>query len=298
MSGAADYMAREDAAGPCQICIVRFRAVRYTGAMPARLSRPPAALLAAAGLAIAGISIVAQAGAGASVRTWVGNETRIEAHLKSAKVTRLQDIGTGVTKPRRAYLDPAEPVSSLVWKVLPPERRDGYWESYKSEIAAYELDKFLGMHVVPPAVERTIEGETGAAIMWLEGIQSVKQTGGKVPSGPIWGRAIRRMIMFDDLICNRDRNAGNILIGRPGELVLIDHSRAFIDDKDLPREIERVDAELWDRMTALTRDDLTRVVGAWIDGRAIAAMIARRDRMMKDVDKLAAKKGRALVIIR
>jgi len=256
------------------------------------------ALLAAAGLVCAGEIIIAQAGAGASVRTWVGNEARIEAHLKTAKVTRLEDIGTGVTRPRRAFLDPPEPIASLVWKVLPPGRRDGFWESYKSEIAAYELDRFLEMHVVPPAVERAIDGDTGAAIMWLEAIQSVKQTGGKVPTGPIWGKAIRRMIMFDNLIGNRDRNAGNILIGQPGELVLIDHSRAFIDDKDLPRTFERVDAELWGRLTALTRADLTRAVGAWIDERAIDAMIARRDRMVKDVDTLVAKEGRALVIIR
>src|SRR4029453_2682299 len=137
----------------------------------------------------------------------------------------------------------------------------------------------------------------GAAIMWLESIRSVKQMGGQVPSGPAWGKAIRRMIMFDDLICNRDRNAGNILIGAPGELILIDHSRAFIDDKDLPRKLERVDAELWDRMTALTRADLDRAVGAWIDDKAIGAMLDRRDRMVADIDKLLKKKPRGLVIV-
>jgi hypothetical protein len=264
--------------------------------MTARPSLTSIALIAIAFVVASGSGARTQAPA-TSVRTWLGQESRIESHLKSAKVSRMQDIGTGVTHPRRAFLEPAEPVASFAWKVLPPGRRSGYWESYKSEIAAYELDRFLGMHVVPPAVERTIEGETGAAIMWLEGIKSVKQTGGKVPSTVIWGKAIRRMVMFDDLICNEDRNAGNILLGGPGELILIDHSRAFIDDKDLPRKLDRVDAELWDRMTALTRADLERVVGTWIDARAIDAMMARRDEMVKAVDKLVKKKGRALVII-
>ena len=239
----------------------------------------------------------AQTASASTARAWVGDEARMEAHLKTAKVDRIEDIGTGVTRPRRAHLDPAEPFESLVWKVLPPGHRNGYWESYKSEIAAYELDKLLALHMVPPAIERTIDGETGAAIMWLPSIQSVKQTGGDVPSGVIWGKAIRRMIMFDDLICNRDRNAGNILIGSPGELILIDHSRAFIADTGLPRTLDRVDAELWDRMTALTHADLVRSVGAWIDGKAIDAMMARRDRMVKAVEKLVAKKGRALVIV-
>jgi hypothetical protein len=260
-------------------------------------STTPALICLATWLAAAPAAQPAQAPGAASARTWLGNESRIESHLKTAEVTRIEEIGTGVTKPRRAHLEPPEPVESLVWKVLPPSVRGGYWESYKSEIAAYELDKLLGLHMVPPAVERTIRGETGAAIMWLDGIQSVKQSGGVVPSGAAWSAAIRRMIMFDNLICNRDRNAGNILIGRPGELILIDHSRAFITDKGLPHKIERVDAELWDRMILLTPADLTRALGPWIDRKAFDAMIERRRRMIAAVDKLVAKKGRALVII-
>jgi len=31
-----------------------------------------------------------------------------------------------VTRPRRAYLEPGNPIDSLVWKVLPPGRRRGY----------------------------------------------------------------------------------------------------------------------------------------------------------------------------
>jgi hypothetical protein len=235
--------------------------------------------------------------AAAPASTWLGHTDAIERHLREAAVTSIEDIGTGVTRPRRAHLDPPSPVESLVWKVLPPGRRNGFWESYKSEIAAYELDKLLDMRMVPPAVERTINGETGAAIMWIGSVKSVKETGGKVPSGAVWGQALRRLQMFDNLIANIDRNAGNILIGMPGELILIDHSRAFTDETKLVRPIERVDAALWQRMTALTRDDLTRALSRWLDDDAIGAIIERRDRMAADVDKLIARKGRAAVII-
>jgi hypothetical protein len=221
----------------------------------------------------------------------------MEAHLKNAEIVSLEDIGTGVTKPQRARLRPAEPFESLVWKPLPPDRRSGYWESYKSEIAAYELDKLLRMNMVPPAVERIIDGQHGAAIMWLPAIKSVKQSGGKMPAGPAWGRATRRMVTFDNLTGNHDRNAGNILIGPPGELILIDHSRAFVTDEDLPRKIERVDADLWRRIQGLTRDDLVRALGSWIDADAIDAMLTRRKRMAESIDKLVAKKGKALIVV-
>jgi len=239
----------------------------------------------------------AQSPPAVSVRTWLGHEPAIEAHLKQAAVTTLEDIGTGVTRPRRAHLNPSVPVESLVWKVLPPGKRGGFWESYQSEIAAYELDKLLNMRMVPPAVERSIHGEVGAAIMWLEGIRSVKQTGGKVPTGEIWGKPLRKMLLFDNLIGNADRNAGNILIGSPGELVLIDHSRAFITDRRLPNKIERVDAELWERVRTLTAEELTRALRPWLDDAAIGAMIQRRNQIATAVDRLVAKKGRALVII-
>jgi hypothetical protein len=238
-----------------------------------------------------------QAAPTASARTWVGRERLIEEHLKNAEVTSLEDIGTGVTRPRLAHLKPADPFGGLVWKMLPPGKRRGYWESYKSEIAAYELDKLLNMKVVPPAVERRIDGELGAAVMWLEGLRSVKEMGGKMPSGSAWGRPIRQMLMFDNLIGNADRNAGNILIGQPGEMILIDHSRAFITDKNLPQKIERVDAELWERMKTLTRADLNGALGSWMDEDAIGAVVERRDRMVAAVERLVAGRGRAQVII-
>jgi hypothetical protein len=254
----------------------------------------------AALLCIAGsISVVVamQASASAPAAPWIGHAAAIEAHLKNADVESMEDIGVGVTHPRRAHLKPSEPVESLVWKVLPPGMRGGFWESYKSEIAAYELDKLLEMHMVPPVVERRIDGDVGAAVMWVPELKSVKDLGGKVPTGPVWGKPLRKMLMFDNLISNSDRNAGNIMVGQPGELILIDHSRAFVTDTKLPKKIERVDADLWARMQALTRDDLVRVLGPWIDNEAVDAMLERRARMISDVEKLVKKKGRLSVII-
>lgn len=234
----------------------------------------------------------------ASARIWLGHEAAMESHLRTASVDSLEAIGTGVTRPRRAHLSPATPFASLVWKPLPPGKRSGHWESYKSEIAAYELDKQLELRMIPPAVERQIGRDTGAAIMWLEGIRSVKQLGGKVPSGPAWDKPIRRMLTFDNLIGNPDRNAGNILVGPPGELILIDHSRAFTTSRDLVRKIERVDGDLWDRITSIAPADLSSTLQPWMDSDAVSAVLWRRERMIADVDTLVKKNGAAHVIIR
>ena len=312
MSGAAAeqysrWLARSDGFGFCfgtQRSSGRLPPIHPTtmNVTPGRNSQPAIRnrvfrRLIAIGVAAAAATAAPHAGEALSAKTWVGHAAEIERHLQSAEIVRLEAIGTGVTKPQRAHLAPAAPFESLVWKPLAPGMRGGYQESYKSEIAAYELDKLLAMDMVPPAVERRIDGDAGAAIMWLEGTRSVKETGGKVPTGPQFGRPIRVMQMFDNLIGNPDRNAGNILIDGANNVILIDHSRAFIAGDKLPWKFERVDAELWQKFKALTGEQVKTSLGQWLDDEAIRGIVARRDRIAREVDKLTAQKGVAATIV-
>jgi hypothetical protein len=237
------------------------------------------------------------AAATGSAKTWIGQASRVEAELKTAEILRIEDVGTGVTQPRRAFLKEGGLVESLVWKVLPPGMRRGYWESYKSEVAAYELDKLLSMNMVPPAVEREVNGDRGAAVMWVRPTTTVKEMGGSLPSGRVPGHEIRRMLTFDNFIANPDRNGGNILVDGARNIILIDHSRAFITKKDLLTKVERVDEELWNAIQALSVDTLRGTLGPLIGDAAVDAMIERRARMQKAIDALVAKRGRTLVIV-
>src|SRR5262245_17191783 len=102
----------------------------------------------------------------ASAKTWIGHEKEIEEDLKTAEVVKMSNTSVVVTKPRHTYLAAGGTVSEMAWKVLPPGRQGGFHESYKAEIAAYELDKVLKLEMVPPKVERTIGKEVGVAVMW------------------------------------------------------------------------------------------------------------------------------------
>jgi hypothetical protein len=238
-----------------------------------------------------------QAAVAAGIRSWVDQTARIEEGLKSATVVRFEDIGTGVTRPRRAFVEAGGIIESFTWKPLPPGRRGGHFESYKSEIAAYQLDQRLTLNMVPPVVEREIDGERGAAVMWIDEVTSVKEMGGTLPAGRVPGRDVRKMQTFDNFIGNPDRNAGNILVDAANNVILIDHSRAFIEDKGLPNKIERVDEDLWNAIQRLSAEDLHSLLAPLVGDRAVKAMIERRARMKKEVDKLVARKGRVLVIV-
>jgi hypothetical protein len=237
---------------------------------------------------------VAAAPATACSKIWLGHEAEFEELLRTAEVSRVEVIPIGVTRPRVAFVAPGLPFSRMAWKTLKPGTYKGFYESYRSEIAAYELDKLVGLGMVPPSVERHIKDEVGAAILWVENVKGWEV---KNPvSGPdkrAWARQLVRQKMFDQLIGNIDRNQGNLLYDSEFHLILIDHSRAFRDVVDLNQYARAlfVDVELWDRMQALTMDTMQPTVGKWVSKGMLYAVLDRRNRMKKEVDKLLAARG-------
>jgi len=238
-----------------------------------------------------------------SAKTWVGHEAEIEAYMKTAEILGLEDIPVGVTNPQSADLAPGGPIDRFAWKQLKPGIYRGYWESYKAEIAAYELDKLLGLGMVPVTVERRVRNELGAAIMWVAPAESFKELGG-TPTPPArfigyWTIQLCRAKMFDNLIYNRDPNEGNWLVDPAWNLMLIDHSRSFTSDDDMAHDnMTRIDRYLWERMQQLDEPTLTAALGDWLSGREIRAILERRDKMAEIIDDLVEANGEASVLIR
>lgn len=220
----------------------------------------------------------------------------MEAYLQTAPFTRFEDVPIGVTKPRRGYFAPGGLVASAAWKVIRPGRPHGFWESYKSEIAAYELDKMLGLDMVPPVVEKNWKGERGAAVLWVQPVRQWKAVE-NLPKPESWNREAIRMKMFDNLIGNSDRNAGNLLVDNDWNLFLIDHSRAFVNDSKLPAPMVRIDKALWYRMLTLDEAGLTAGLKGLIDRGAVRAMLKRRDRMQKVIDTLVKNASHTAIFI-
>jgi hypothetical protein len=171
-------------------------------------------------------------------------------------------------------------------------------------VAAYELDKLLGLDMVPPTVEKRVKGELGAAIMWCAPVKTFDQMGGVPQAGQIPGRFvakwIRQMVrakMFDNLIGNKDPNQGNWLVDPEWNLIVIDKTRAFTTDKTLiHKEMSNIDMPLWEKMLGLTEDSLQAALGKWVGRGEIRALLERRARMKQVFDKLIADRGDAAII--
>jgi len=221
---------------------------------------------------------------------WQGRTAEFEEYLRTAKVEKITDLPIGVTRPRRAYLAPGGLAASFAWKPLPAGLKSGYFESYKSEIAAYELDKLLELNMVPVVVERRVDRDLGAAVLWIENVRSWEAVQ-PLPKPATWSFQVARMKLIDDLIGNSDRNKGNMLVDQDWHLYLIDHSRAFATDVKLPQELQNIDRRLWERMLTLDDVGLKTSLGNWLDARQIQALLRRRDAMKKKIDALVAKNG-------
>jgi hypothetical protein len=275
-----------------------------TALATAAVSLTGAVFLSAAAIprAVCGVRLAQDAPADA--RIWIGRAREIEDYLRTVPFVKLEDLSVGVTKPKKATLPPGGPVGFLAWKAIPPGMYSGSWESYKSEIAAYEVDKLVGLNMVPPTVEKIYRGEHGAAVMWASPTKNFKDFGGSgAPTPPAnkqlaWNRQLVEAKMFDNLIGNTDPNLGNWLADPAWNLLLIDHSRAFTTGKDMTHVMTRIDPDLWARILALTEETLRPAIGNLIAGGQLKAVIQRRDKMRQIVDQLVKDKGEAFVFMR
>jgi hypothetical protein len=245
-------------------------------------------------LAKEGQAAVPAAAPGKCSLTWPGFEDQIEQQLTEGKILKMEDVPIGVTKPQRATLESG---SRFAWKPLQPGYSKGFMESYKAEIAAYKLDRMLDLHMVPPIAERKIENKNGAAVFWVENTKGWSVANPPQGPEPMWSRQLTRMKMFDLLIANIDRNQGNLIYDADWHLFLIDHSRAFINKKDLKgiAPLGRVDRALWEKMQALTIADLDRGLGKLVGDKEKQALLTRRDLMAKYIDGLIKKSGEKFI---
>ena len=108
------------------------------------------------------------------------------------------------------------------------------------------------------------------------------------------------MRVFDELIQNTDRNAGNIQWTTDWQMWLIDHTRAFRVRKELrnPKLLERVEVLLFVRLRGLTEEWVKEAVGGHLTDLEIEAVVARAGLLVEFFDKRIEELGEGGVLYR
>jgi hypothetical protein len=272
--------------------------------------------LAALFLLISGAGV--QAAYGQFTPEEIAERPQWEQFLETAEIIRSEEIGQGVTRPFRLFLKKGDIEWSACWK-NPSGIQGGYLEGWQYEIAAYRLDKLIGLNMVPAAVERKFEGKVGALLYWVTSEHSLLEIEEEKIEKPEWAlRQIddRKYITraWDCLIANEDRTQQNVLYTKDWRTILIDHSRAFRSNKPFteklmfgrnglmmaadggPYLIRRLPRWFVDKVKALDAKSVKQAVGPYLTDKEINAIIKRKPLLLAEIDAMIKESGEDNVI--
>ena len=247
------------------------------------------------------------------------NREQQELFLKTAKIEKMwqlaegvSDLSAGSTRSWRATLNDGQirhdahiqfiDIYRPVFRGKSGTVEKNFRDTWKFNVAAYRLDKLLGLEMVPVSVERDIDGKPGSVTWWADDIlmdeAKRRDTKTKPPATQEWVDQLNKVRVFDQLIYNTDRNQGNLLITRDWKLWIIDHTRAFRTQHTLLKAdaLTRCDQRLLDAMRKLNQPTLAREIGPWVRPEEITALLARRDLIVRYFDTEIKTRGSDAVL--
>lgn len=226
-------------------------------------------------------------------------DDQIEDILANGEIVSMEDVGEGVTKPKKVVLRKDGHEVKAIFKTestpIQGNRRQqqkliNLSDRWEHEVAAYRLDRLIDLDLVPVTVARTIGGATGSLSFWIDGLVNEMEREQEQLVATGWcslGEQWQLMFLFDTLVYNEDRTKQNMVYGREDWMMyLIDHSRSFRTHRGRPQDIRKVELKLSPllagRLEALSYEDLNQAMSGLLEKAQIQALLRRRDEILED----------------
>jgi hypothetical protein len=232
----------------------------------------------------------------------------LENFLRNAEIVAAKTTPIGLTLPKKVTLTLNGQTRFGIFKDVDIYKdlmkfEDGridqnHQDTWKAEIAAYEIDKIIGLGMVPATVERTYKGTKGSLQIWVDSIMSEadhKKNKVRIGNQDLFNQMMYKARLFDNLVYNTDRNLQNLLITKDWEIILIDHSRAFRPPYQLKsaKDLEMLSIAVLEGIKRLNEKNLTEKTGKYLTKPLIDGILKRRDAILSLAAKQATQKGEA-----
>jgi hypothetical protein len=239
-------------------------------------------------------------------------EQQMRDFLLTAKVVGSRGTSKGITGVVRLTLTDGTITNDASFQTIDEasnvkefssgQREMNFRDSYKFNIAAYEVAKLVGLgDMMPVTVERKYQGKTGSLSWWLRvKMDEADRLKKKItpPNPEAWNRQIYKMRVFAQLVYDTDRNLGNVLISEDWHLWMIDFSRAFRMRTDLENAANLVKCErqLLENLRKLDAGQVAEKTKGYLTQMEVNGVMGRRDKIVALFEKLIKEKGENQVL--
>jgi hypothetical protein len=238
----------------------------------------------------------------------------VEEFLKKGRFVAREPLGVGVTGSLKVTVQRNDTKQFAVLKIV-DQKRPGlvknaagemeldFQDSWRTEIAAYELDKLIGLGMVPATIQREspYESKPASLQLWVEASLSEDKRRQRAiipPDAQRWSDQLSKMAAFDALIYNMDRNPGNLLITDTFEVRLIDHSRSFRPNAELRNadDLNRFSRLFLAKIKELNKSVLEKKLGDYLSLTQIDGLLKRRQLILDRAEEMTKKYGENAVL--
>ena len=203
-----------------------------------------------------------------SVRPTPTSDAEHEQFLLKGEIRKSRGAGKGITGSLRGTLQLGTLTHDAHIQMIDESKREfrskdgtefNFRDTWNFNVAAYRIDRLIGLGLVPVSVERRLMSTPAAYTWWLDDVMMDEGDRLKKKISPPdlqrWNASMQMVRLFDQLIANVDRNLGNLIITNDWSIWAIDHTRAFRTQSKLktPGNIARCDRQVFARLKQIDK---------------------------------------------